>query len=246
MLIDTHLHLDLMDNMQSFIDEFRVSDVGALAVGTTPKAFSREQQYYSSAINIKVGLGLHPQLVLERERDIDLFLELVKDTRFVGEVGLDFRPAYISSREQQLRIFREIAIACAKEEQKVISIHSIKASQFVIEELKGAGTFQNCICIFHWFTGTKGECQKAIEAGAWFSINPRMVRTKSGQETVKTIPSNRLLLETDAPFSMKIENMEQLHHELEKLVTLVSEIRGENIKPQIETNSAVVFGGNTF
>ena len=45
MLIDVHFHLDLMDNMQSLIHEFQTSDVGIIAVGTTPKAFGKEKKF---------------------------------------------------------------------------------------------------------------------------------------------------------------------------------------------------------
>ena len=90
MLIDTHFHLDLMDNMQSLIQEFRTSDICVFAVGTTPKAYEREAQFCAGVENIKVGVGLHPQLVAERGREINLILNLIKESRFIGEVGLDF------------------------------------------------------------------------------------------------------------------------------------------------------------
>ena len=111
----------------------------------------------------------------------------------------------------------------------------------VIGELEVAGAFLKNICIFHWFTGTASERRRAIEAGAWFSINPRMLRTKGGQETIKTVPVDRILLETDAPFTMTIESVENLRTELEKLVTGISEIRGEEMLKKIEENSDRVF-----
>jgi TatD DNase family protein len=78
MLTDTHFHLDLMENMQTLIREFRNADVGVIAVGTTPKAYEKEKQFCSGVDNIRIGLGFHPQLVAERESEIDLFLRLVK------------------------------------------------------------------------------------------------------------------------------------------------------------------------
>ena len=42
MLIDTHFHLDLMENMQPLIREFRSSAIGVIAIGTTPKAYKKE------------------------------------------------------------------------------------------------------------------------------------------------------------------------------------------------------------
>lgn len=241
MLIDTHFHLDLMDNMQTLIREFRNADVGVIAVGTTPKAYEREKQFCSGVDNIRVGLGLHPQLIAERESEIDLFLKLVIDGRYIGEIGLDFNSAYIASKEQQLSCFRRIAKACADEGNKVLSIHSVKAAGAVIDELEKAGTFRNNICIFHWFTGTVAERRRAIDAGAWFSVNPRMLKTKSGQETIKAIPADRLLLETDAPFTIKIGATTNLAVEFDSLVAGINRIRMEETREQIEKNQELVW-----
>ena len=237
MLFDTHFHLDLMENMQTLICEASNFDVGVIAVGTTPKAYVREKQFCYGVDNIKVGLGYHPQLVAERQNDIDLFLSLVKNSRFIGEIGLDFNSAHIASQKQQRSCFREIAKACAAEGNKVISIHSVKAAGAVIDELEKAETFHNNICIFHWFTGTAAERRRAIEAGAWFSINPQMLKTKSGQETIKAIPANRLLLETDAPFVNNIDSMNSLKKRLEYLVAEISKIQGKDVSSTIEINS---------
>ena len=241
MLIDTHFHLDLLGNMESLIREFRTADVGIIAVGTTPKAFERERQFCVNTRTINVGLGLHPQLMIEREHEIELFLSLVTESRYIGEIGLDFNTDFIASKEQQVSCFRKIAKACADEGGKVLSIHSVKAARTVIDELEIAGAFKNNICIFHWFTGSVSECKRAIEAGAYFSINPRMVRTKSGQETIKTVPADRILLETDAPFTIKIPNVNSLIEELQRLVEVISEIHEESIESQIiKTSSRIM------
>lgn len=236
MLIDTHFHLDLTENMQALIREFSDAEVGVIAVGTTPRAYEHERQFCSGIENIRVGLGFHPQLVAERGQEIDLFLRLMKRNRYIGEIGLDFSSSFITTREQQLSCFRRIARACADEGNKTLSIHSVQAAGAVITELEKAGTFQNNTCIFHWFTGTTAERKRAIEAGAWFSINPRMVKTKFGQETIKAIPKDRLLLETDAPFTMNITTATELANELLSVVKSIEVIRGVKIKEQIEAN----------
>lgn len=237
MLFDTHFHLDLMDNMHRWIREFYDSDTGIIAVGTTPKAYEREEQFCSHVPNIRVGLGFHPQLVAERANEIELFLSLLKSSKYIGEIGLDFNSAYIANKEQQLSCFRRIARACADEGNKVLSIHSVKATGTVIDELEKAGTFNDNICIFHWFTGTAVEREKAIALGALFSINPRMLKTKAGQENIKAIPANRLLLETDSPFAIKVESVSVLKEQLLKLKTSITELRGIDETGIIEKNS---------
>lgn len=237
MLIDAHFHLDLMDNMQSLVREFRTAGIGAICVGTTPKAYEKEVRLCSDSSVIKVGLGMHPQLIAERYQETNLFVRLVKESKYIGEVGLDFRSAFISSKDQQISCFRKVAKSCASEKGKIISLHSVKAAGSVIDELNAANAFEDNVCIFHWFTGSMADCKRAIEAGAYFSINPKMLKTKNGQETIRYIPADRILLETDAPFTLKITSVKHLVTELEMLVVEISNIRGENMKAKIEKNS---------
>lgn len=242
MLIDTHFHLDLMINMQALIREFLFEDVGIIAVGTTPKAYNRMKHFCSGVDNIWVGLGMHPQLIAEREQELELFLNIVEECRFIGEIGLDFSTNFIKSRDKQLSCFRKIIKACAHEGGKIISIHSVKATKFVVDELKSIGTFSNNICILHWFTGTEIERKEAIEAGAWFSINSNMLRTKGGQETIRNIPTDRILLETDAPFTVQPKTVYDIKRELDMLMNGICDIRGENIQIQINENYNRLFG----
>lgn len=237
MLIDTHFHLDLSENMQELITQFRSSQIGIIAVGTTPRAFEREQKFVAGLNNIQVGLGLHPQLIMERGHEIDLFLDLVKESRYIGEVGLDFNAPNKDSKAQQIPCFRKIAEKCALEGNKILSIHSVKAASEVINELNKVGTFKTCICIFHWFSGSARDRNNAVEMGAYFSINPRMLKTKSGRETIRSIPRDKILLETDAPFTKKYIKVDDLEIDLVDLVRSISDIRGEEMMSQINLNN---------
>lgn len=242
MLVDTHFHLDLMENMQSLIRDFRSSEIGIIAVGTTPKAFERELQYCLGTKNIRVGLGFHPQLVMERSGEIRELLCLIPKAQYIGEIGLDFNSAYMSSKNEQVKYFRAIINACMEQGHKVLSIHSVKAAGAVIDELENAGAFQTNKCIFHWFTGTVSERKRAIENGALFSINPQMLRTKSGKETIKAIPEESILLETDAPFTMKYNSAEELRDELMYMVEAISDLRDQDMYGIIEKNSVAIWG----
>jgi TatD DNase family protein len=55
--------------------------------------------------------------------------------------------------------------------------------------------------IFHWYTGSKELISDIVESGYYFSLNPAMLRTTKGRGLLKKIPLNRILIETDGPFS---------------------------------------------
>lgn len=84
MIYDAHCHLDLMDNMAGLIKEAQHSNVSLFAVGTTPKAYDREIKFCRNNSNIKVGLGLHPQLISSGYADVGLFKTLFEKSHYMN------------------------------------------------------------------------------------------------------------------------------------------------------------------
>ena len=83
--------------------------------------------------------------------------------------------------------------------------------------------------------------EKVIELGCYFSINPRMLKTKSGIEVVKTVPISRMLLETDIPFTFTVHYINEIEKELKRTVTMISDIVGFDVTDIIYKNSKEVF-----
>ena len=241
MIYDAHCHLDLMDNMLEFINEIQNSDMNLFAVGTTPKVYSREIQFCKKARNIHVGLGMHPQLVSSGYDDMQLFKSLTEKSHYIGEVGLDFSKGYIQTKELQINIFSEIVKLCEQYSEKVISIHSLKSTSTVIEILRTYKRQKSNKYIFHWFTGSMPQLEKAIELGCYFSINPGMLKTKSGMEVIKVIPIDHVLLETDAPFALKVQHIDEIEKELKRTMSRISDVIGFDISDIINKNSKEVF-----
>ncbi len=55
--------------------------------------------------------------------------------------------------------------------------------------------------VLHWFTGSKSEAHRSVELGCYFSINAAMMRNEKDCSLISKGPSDRLLTETDAPFT---------------------------------------------
>ena len=134
----------------------------------------------------------------------DRLYGLVARARFVGEVGLDFSPAHIATREAQVDVLVCVAHACARTGDKVLSVHAVRAVDQVLDELERAsalGAMVGNACIIHWFSGTSDQLTRARRVGCYFSVNPRMLQSKRGRAYAQAIPVDRLLLETDEPAS---------------------------------------------
>ena len=161
---------------------------------------------------------------------------------YIGEVGLDFGWRHQNTRAVQEKMFGSIAAWAGQRGDKLLSIHSIKSSQQVIDILNRTGALSTCTCIFHWYTGPSDLLKRAIEAGCYFSCGLRMLDTKKGREYVKAIPVNRILLETDAPPKRNTPYpYAELRRDLERAADAVATIKGPKALQIIaETTRALV------
>ncbi len=147
---------------------------------------------------IRTALGLHPELAVERERELPLFEELLGLTDYVGEVGLDGSKPHRHTLDTQSGILMDILIMCARAGGKIVSLHSRDARGKLLDLLSMeplAGKL-----ILHWFTGSHREIARAAEMGCWFSVGPAMMSSERGRLAVSSIPKDRILPETDGPF----------------------------------------------
>lgn len=198
-MIDFHCHLDLYPDPREIVAECVSRDIEVLSVTTTPSAWHGTLAVASGARRIRTALGFHPQLALERALELSLFRELLPQTAFVGEIGLDGSPEHAKTLSMQRGIFESVLTACERDGGRIMSIHSRGAATAVMDMLvdhPNAG-----IPVLHWFSGQPKELLRAIELGCWFSVGPAMLRSKRGQTLSALMPRDRILTETDGPFA---------------------------------------------
>lgn len=68
-----------------------------------------------------------------------------------------------------------------------------------------------------------------------------MLKTKSGINLIQKIPSNKILLETDAPFTLKLQSIKQLDDLLQCMVVNISTLKGVDIRNQLVENSKMIY-----
>jgi TatD DNase family protein len=198
--VDFHCHLDLYKNHEELIDECDAARVATLTVTTTPKAWSRNQELAAQSQFVRVALGIHPQLVAEREGELGLFERYLPEARYVGEIGLDAGPRFYKSLTAQERVFDRVLSVCAEQGDKILTIHSVRAVAKVLNQLETNHRNERLRIVLHWFTGTKSEALRAVELGCYFSINAEMLKAEKHAAMIAELPEDRLLTETDGPF----------------------------------------------
>lgn len=245
-LCDMHCHLDFMDDMEKAAARAEALGVGCLSVTVTPQDYLRADRLVGSYENVQVGLGLHPWWIADGrcgDEDIALFERLAADAVYIGEVGLDFGKRHADTRDVQIAAFRRVVSACSAG-GKVISIHAVGADDEVLDMLEESSCIQNSTCIFHWFSGSSDQLQRAIRAGCLFSVGPRMLNSKRGREYAKAIPEDRLLLETDAPSGPGSKlSYDEVAAMLHDALAALEQVRGGAIASAIAKTSASLLGG---
>ena len=246
-LWDMHVHLDFISNAAEVIREAEAAGLGMLAVTVTPQGYEQARQSFPGSPNVRLCPGLHPWWTADGRcgpEDAARTAELVRNTRFAGEIGLDFSPKHVpeGSWERQSAALEMICAACAESSRpdtpKVLSLHAVKAAGPVLDILSRTGCSERCRCIFHWFTGSNEELTRAIRTGCMFSINRMMLNTRRGREYARQIPGSRLLLETDFPPGEEIPfSAREIIEALEQTLSELSVIRGTDMREIILHNS---------
>jgi len=174
-----------------------------LSIGTELKRFPGVRAVAEQFPNVWCSVGVHPH---ESEKEqLDDEAALIAETAHpkvvgIGETGLDYYYEH-SPRIPQQKNFRA-HIAAARQTGLPVIVHTRDADDDTIDILRdemGKGGFTGLI---HCFTGTQRLADAALELGLYISVSGIATFKNSGvlRDVIKTVPLDRLLVETDAPY----------------------------------------------
>lgn len=196
--MDTHMHFDLYKDRNAVLDYIENFKSYTIAVTNLPDLYEHYYHMQGSRKHIQYALGFHPELVQKYANQIQKFDRLISTTRFIGEVGLDYSSKDSADREVQEKIFEHIIKKCGQEGNKIITVHSRRAEKAVLDILKN---LSSCSVILHWYSGSLFQMDEALRRGYYFSINQQMINSVNGRKIINHIPMERILIESDAPFT---------------------------------------------
>ena len=200
-LIDTHAHLEEIDNLEKSVEEARSSGLRAIiAVGSD---YESNQQVLNIAKDYQgfvcPALGLHPSRIKKTGFDSTLeFIEAEIDRAVcIGEIGLDYHKKIRACADKDLQqgVFREM-LSIAKKYHKPVSVHSRYAWRDAFTLVAESGIEE---VVFHWYTGPISVLCEIIDQGHFLSATPAIEYHEEHQRAVKETPLKQLLLETDCP-----------------------------------------------
>jgi len=150
---------------------------------------------------VSVSAGMHPMADESDAFTVEYLAELASDEKVVaiGETGLDYYYHKDHPQWQQERFRAHIQVA--NELDKPVIVHTRDAGDDTLAILKQENA-ERCGGVIHCFTETQAFADKALELGFMISISGIVTFRNADalRAIAKTIPDDRLLIETDSPY----------------------------------------------
>jgi len=197
LFVDSHCHLDQYADPESILREARQHRVVVVAVTESPSDFQQQNARFGTDPFLRSALGLHPLRAARMSgSEVERFFSSLGQTDYVGEVGIDGSRQGKPTEGRQVQLFDRV-LAEPRVKEKVLTVHSRGAEKQVVDRMEKASVPG----ILHWYTGSLSVAERALAAGLYFSVNPPMTRSKGGQRLLQLLPADRVLTETDGPYS---------------------------------------------
>ncbi len=247
MLIDSHCHLEykgLVEDQAGVLDRARQAGVGGfLSISTRQREWDQVIATAEREADVWASVGIHPH---EADTHADLgeaaLLAAAEHPRVIaiGETGLDYYYDHSDRAVQQALFRRHIAVSRAT--GLPIIIHTRDAEDdtaAILRDEMEQGAFP---ALIHCFTASASFAQIVLDLGLTISLSGIVTfkNAKDLQEIAATIPADRLLVETDAPFLAPVPNRGKVCEPafVADTARFVAELRGVTPEALAETTTA--------
>jgi TatD DNase family protein len=242
-VIDTHAHLDALDDPAAAISRARAAGVERIvAIGSGLASTRATLAIAEQAEGVSVAAGVHPHQAADGESVDELAGLVARAAVAIGEIGLDFYRDY-APRDDQRRVFVE-QLDLAADLDKPVIIHTRAAEEetaALLEDFDGT-------VVMHCFS-SPGLLPVALERGYYVSFAGNVTYPKAVElrRAAAKIPANRILAETDCPYlaPQPVRGRRNEPAYIVHTIASLAETRGEDASElgrRIDENAAAAFG----
>jgi TatD DNase family protein len=245
-VIDTHAHLDALEDADAAVERAREAGVGRIVtIGTGIESCRAALGLADGHAGVFAALGIDPHQAgtddAARMAELRELLGHIKAVA-VGETGLDYH--YGGDRRYEQRTLFEAQLELARELELPVVIHTREANADTEAILRG----HDGIVVMHCFS-EPGLLDAGLERGWYVSFagNATYPKARELRDTVARVPADRLLAETDSPYLApqpvrgRTNEPAFVNHTLNTL----AQVRGEDaaeLAAQIDANATAAFG----
>lgn len=204
-----HLHFDRITKLlPTIIQESIHNGINHFVVNSTsPADFDSVLKIHQEYPNITPCFGIHPYFIQESsiESSLESLSKLCNQLKInycIGEIGMDKTRISICPLSTQEMVFRK-QIQLAQSRSVPFIVHCVKCIGSVYEVLKSE-LHSPFPFLMHGYSGSPDFVNKIVKLGGYFSISNYFLnlspkRKKQMEDTIRAIPFDRLLFESDAP-----------------------------------------------
>jgi TatD DNase family protein len=208
-LVDSHCHLDdkqFAHDRDAVLERAREAGLKyilGIGTGDGPPDLEAAVRIADAVPFVLATVGVHPNDApkLDEKNTFSHLQDLLAHPKVVaiGEIGVDYH--WGVPKEIQEPIFRR-QLEIAADTGMPIVIHTRDAWEDTLAVLREQWTPTKLPCVMHCFTGDARQAEECLELGFYLAFGGVTTFPKSGpiREAARITPSNRLLLETDAPY----------------------------------------------
>jgi TatD DNase family protein len=241
-MIDSHCHLAddaFADDVEGVVE--RAVETGLAQAMCILEGGNHTEERRAADLTIRwpwlrTSVGVHPHIAgrfndgpAQAADVVRTQLARTPSARAVGEIGLDYHYDH-SPRDVQQAVFAS-QVALAVELDLPVVIHTREADEDTLAILRevGKGSVRG---VMHCFTGGPEMARRSLDLGFLLSFAGIVTFPRAGElrDTAKTVPSNRLLIETDAPYLAPVPHRGKRNEPawVGRVLEVLAETRGES------------------
>ncbi len=204
--LDSHCHINdesYLEDLDSVLDRMAENKVTkAMLVCVSLDDYKRSLNIKKEGIEFKKAIGVYPEYTDMDDKTFNEYVSLMKKCDAVGEIGLDYH-WYKDTKEKQKELFIK-QIKIANDLNKPIIVHAREALADTYEILKK----YPCRGVLHCYSGSSELAKEFVKLGYYISIGGPITfkNAKEPLEVVKSVPLDKLLIETDSPYLTPVPN----------------------------------------
>ncbi len=255
-LFDAHCHVQdkqFDGDREDVLARMRESGMGAIVVGTDAAMSKSAVALAQVHDTLWATVGVHPTDNHTEIFDEALYTELASHKKVVaiGECGLDYywpnHDAWphgeVGEKKRQSELFEQ-QILLSKKVGKPLMVHGrpTKGTQDAYEDILALlEKHKDVVGDVHFFVGSKEIAKRFLDLGFYLSFTGVLTFTHDYDEVVATVPMERILTETDAPYVAPVphrgkRNEPQYVAEVVRAVARIKGISQEEVAAQVLKN----------
>lgn len=197
MLIDAHAHLDRYgDALESALEEITQHKIFTISNSMDLPSYRRNLEISEMCELVLPTFGVHPWNAPEYADHLGDLSEAIRQSPMLGEIGLDYYFVDDASQYPAQREVFEFFLAAAREQGKIVNVHTKGAESDVLRFLD---RYDIQRAIVHWYSGPLDVFRELVAGGTTFTIGVEVLYSEHIQTIARELPSEQLLTETDNP-----------------------------------------------